>query len=309
MSFSNAVKAELAHIWPGHNCCRRAELAGLILAGGRFTDAAETPVLYLTTAQPAVARIVYRLLKACGGTPRVRSGGHFYHINLPLTAANRRLLSSWYSGYNLHAEISLHRLRRAGITSSCCQRSFLRGVFLAAGSVNGPRSDYHLEMVLLSPEAGSCVKRLVSPFGVTPRMVYRRGNWVLYIKEAEQIGQFLNVIQAHASLLEFESARVFKEVKSRVNRLVNCDTANLNRTVEASMRQTASITALKEHMDLRDLPSGLREVAELRLNYPDVSLRELGQMLSPRVGKATVNYRLNRLEELARSLVRPKAEE
>jgi DNA-binding protein WhiA len=170
---------------------------------------------------------------------------------------------------------------------------------LAAGSVNNPRLGYHLEILLPSEAWGANLAEMLAGFGLKPGLCRRRGLPLLYFKEAEQIAQFLNVIGAHAAYLEFESARVMKEVRGRVNRLVNCDTANLNRTVEAGLRQAAMIARLKEQGGFRELPAGLQELAELRLAHPEASLRELGQMLTPRLGKTAVRYRLKRLEELA----------
>lgn len=308
MSFGANVKAELAHLWPEKPCCQQAELAGILALGGQLVEREGVTLLTFGSHQAAVARLVYRLLRdCCRVKPQVQTTQHFYRLAVPLDPDLWRWLAERPGLLDRNRRYSLRQFRRAGLANNCCRRAFLRGAFLAAGSVNDPRHAYHLEVLLPNQAWGANLAALLLPFGLKPHLTTRRNTPVLYFKDGEQIGQFLNVIGAHAALLDFEGARVYKEVRNRVNRLVNCDTANLNRTVEASLRQAASIAYLRDCLGLAALPANLREVAELRLQYPDASLRELGQMLTPRLGKAAVSYRLRRLEELAARLAEERA--
>lgn len=308
MSFAVYVKAELARIWPEKACCRQAELAGLVAFAGCLEEKENGPYLVLRTGQAAVARLLYRLLRAgLDVRPKVDTGTHRYYLLAPLTPVLLQWLDRRPGLLDRNQRLSQRQLRRVGLGGSCCRRAFLRGAFLVAGSVSNPRAGYHLEISLPGAAWGHNLALLLLPFKLQPHLAERRGGTILYFKDGEQVARFLNVIEAHAALLDFESARVYREVRNRVNRLVNCDTANLNRTVEASMRQVASICRLGNFIDLAELPPGLREVAALRLQYPDATLRELGQMLKPRVGKAAVSYRLRRLEELAAQLAKERA--
>lgn len=308
MSFGANVKAELAHLWPEKPCCQQAELAGILTLGGHVEERDGSSFLTVGSHQAAVARLVYRLLRdCCRVKPQVLASQHFYRLLVPLTPELWRWLGDRPGLLDRNRRYSLRQFRRAGLGGNCCRRAFLRGAFLVAGSVNNPRHDYHLEILLPARPWGANFAELLLPFGLKPHLTTRRGSPVLYFKDGEQIAQFLNVIGAHAAFLDFESARVYKEVRNRVNRLVNCDTANLNRTVEASLRQAATIAYLRDCLGMAELPANLREIAELRLRYPDASLRELGQMLTPRLGKAAVSYRLRRLEELAARLAKERA--
>ncbi|MGB9885825.1 MAG: DNA-binding protein WhiA [Moorellales bacterium] len=296
--FAAAVRAELAHLWPEKPCCLQAELAGILAFGGHWEQAGGE--LRFATSQAAVARLVYRLLKAAiRVSSQVVARRRTFQLVVGFSPGLWRWMHARPGLVDRHRRLVRRQWSRYGLAATCCRRAFLRGAFLAAGSVNNPRLGYHLEILLPSEEWGSTLGEMLAGFGLKPGLCHRRGLPLLYFKEGEQIAQFLNIIGAHAAYLEFESARVMKEVRGRVNRLVNCDTANLNRTVEAGLRQAALIARLKEEGSFGHLPANLRELAELRLAHPEASLRELGQMLTPRLGKTAVRYRLKRLEELA----------
>ena len=300
VSFAAAVKAELAHLFPDKPCCQQAELAAVLSLAGELKALEGAGGILVSTRQASVARLVYRLVKeCCGAKPTLVIRPRSFGLLIPVTPEVISWASRWPGLLDPKRPGSLRQLRRSGLALSCCRCSFLRGSFLAAGSLNDPRSGYHLEVRLPSAAWGAYLGGLLASFGLAPHLTTRRGTPLLYLKGGEQVAQFLNLVGAHAAYLEMESARVYKEVKGRVNRLVNCDTANLGRTVEASMRQAAAIAYLDNRLGLSNLPKNLREVAELRLAHPDASLKELGQMFSPRLGKAAVRHRLRQLEELA----------
>ena len=143
---------------------------------------------------------------------------------------------------------------------------------------------------------------LINTFGLTSKVIQRKNSFIIYLKEGEQIVDLLNIIGAHNSLLQLENIRIMKEMRNNVNRLVNCETANLSKTVNAAVRQVESIKLIQREIGLSRLPQNLREIAELRLNNPDVSLKELGEMLNPPIGKSGVNHRLRRIEKIAGEL-------
>ena len=191
-----------------------------------------------------------------------------------------------------------HRL----IQNTCCKRAFLRGVFLAAGSLSDPEKAYHLEFALFSEQFASFIKDILAFFELEAKIVRRKRYFVVYIKEGSQIVDFLNVVEAHIALMEFENVRIVKEVRNSVNRQVNCETANIGKTVAAAAKQIEDIEFIECNMGLRKLARGLREIAELRLEYPDASLQELGKMLDPPIGKSGVNHRLRKLGIIANEL-------
>jgi DNA-binding protein WhiA len=178
----------------------------------------------------------------------------------------------------------------------------LRGAFLAAGSVTDPEKAYHLEIAVLSPSFAEKLQELMSFFSLDAKIVVRKKYQVVYLKEGSQIVDFLNVVEAHVALMEFENIRIVKEVRNTVNRQVNCETANIGKTVAAAAKQLEDIRYIEKNMGLRKLAVGLREIAELRLEYPDSSLQELGQMLDPPIGKSGVNHRLRKLGNIADDL-------
>ena len=178
------------------------------------------------------------------------------------------------------------------IQQSCCRRAFIRGAFLACGSVSNPQKAYHFEIVCGTKEKARQLSNVMQSFGVDTRMVERKNHQVVYVKEGAHIVDLLNIMEAHVALMNLENVRIVKEMRNFVNRQVNCETANINKTVE-------DILFIKNTKGLESLPKHLREVAGLRLEYPDVSLKELGTYLDPPVGKSGVNHRLRRISEIA----------
>ncbi len=189
------------------------------------------------------------------------------------------------------------------IKRSCCKRAYLRGAFLAGGSVNNPEgSSYHLEIYSMYEEHCKAICKLANEFDLNARCIERKKGFVLYIKEGEKIIEFLSLIGAHQALLRFEDVRIMKDMRNSVNRLVNCETANLNKTIGAAVRQIDNIRLLQKEVGLENLPEKLREVAEIRLKHPDMNLKEVGDMLKGHVSKSGVNHRLRKIDEMAEKL-------
>jgi DNA-binding protein WhiA len=198
----------------------------------------------------------------------------------------------------------IHDISPDLIKKKCCKRSYLRGAFLAGGSVNNPEtSSYHLEISSLYKEHNDSLCELMNTFGLNSKTLERKKGFITYLKEAEKITEFLNVIGAHNALLRFEDVRIVRDMRNSVNRLVNCETANLNKTIGASIRQVENIRLIDSTVGLQVLPDKLREIAELRVQYPDVTLKELGEMVSGgTISKSGINHRLRKIDEIADKL-------
>lgn len=314
MSFSSMAKGEVARIMPRKRCCQVAELRALVGMDGTVKALARgEPALVMSNMNAAVARKIYKLCKLlfqgltiqAAVTKRPNLKKHnIYHVLIPyqkgLEVALQPLgLTFDAAGRQLHWQ-------PLSLDNRCCQRAYLRGAFLGGGSVNAPEGTYHLEIITRDHLHARTICEVMEVFDLGPRVSERKQYLVIYLKESDQIVQFLNVVGAHHALLEFENIRVVKDLRNHVNRLVNCETANLNKTVETGVRQVAMIRLIDEKIGLEKLPPPLKEIARLRLEFPDASLKELGQMLDPPVGKSGANHRLRKLEEMAQQLLAGK---
>lgn len=306
MSFAARTKKELTQIGL-KTCCKRAELAAMIRINGTVLIADKRFSLDVVTENAAIARRMYTLLKEMFGVhaellvrKKMRlKKNNIYMMRVPfqvkeilqeLCIANETL--------QFNAGINSELVRKP-----CCKRSYLRGAFLAGGSVNDPEgSSYHLEISSMDMEHSEALLDLINSYDLNGKLIDRKKAYVVYLKEVEKIIEFLNIVGAHQALLRFEDIRIVKGMRNQVNRLVNCETANLNKTIEASVRQMDNIRLLERVMGLENLPQKLREVAELRQAYPDINLKELGEMLPGKVSKSGVNHRLRKLDELAEKI-------
>ncbi len=313
MSFSSAAKNELSRIIPESHCCQIAELSAIIRMGGiiRF-HGSQNVSLRMVTENAAIARKVFCLLKKLYGLNiaimvrknRHLKKNHSYIMEITTAMGARKVLQEVGVMTDRHnGSVSLDYSIPADIKSSrCCSRAYLRGAFLGGGSVSNPDKAYHLEYVTNSEGHAQELRNLINSFGLNSKIVERKGNYVIYIKEGEQIVDVLNIVGAYNALLEFENKRIYKEMRNNVNRIVNCETANLTKTINASVKQIENIEYIRDTVGLNSLPANLKEIAQLRLNYRDSSLKELGQMLTPPLGKSGINHRLRRIEELAEDI-------
>lgn len=331
MSFSGTVKEELVKHVPTARHCQIAELAAILHFCGNascmeenegsgeknFSESAQKNgdfggKLSIQAENEAVIRKGFTLLKktfnintSVKGIPAGRASGKpaACRIELTDTEERRRVLQAVKY---MDGEGKLRDLKEPVsallIKNACCQRAFLRGAFLAAGSMSDPGKSYHLEIVCTSLEQAEQIRQILLVFQLEARIVQRKRYQVVYMKDGTGIADFLNVVEAHISLMEFENRRIVKEMRNSVNRRVNCETANITKTVNASARQIDDILYLQENHGFGVLPENLRRMAEVRLAYPDAPLRELGGYLNPPVGKSGVNHRLRKLSELADKL-------
>ncbi len=307
MSFSGDIKEELLFVVGNSRHCQLAELAAYFQFCGRgvcFEN--EQNPLRIQTENKIVARKCFTLLKKTfkiyvDVTVRrssVQAGNTTYLLRLEEHPLKEKVMDAlkaaqWEKG----ACTSMLLLK-----SGCCKRAFLRGAYLAAGSVSDPYKGYHMEIVCQNPEQAQQIQRLLGDFDMEAKTTQRKKHYVVYMKDSENIADFLNVIEAHKALMEFENARIYKEVRNTVNRQMNCDSANINKIVGAANRQVEDIKFIRDVYGLEKLPDALREMAYVRLENPDAPLGELGKYLDPPVGKSGVNHRLRKLGEFAKSL-------
>ena len=190
----------------------------------------------------------------------------------------------------------------------CCKRAFIRGAFLSSGSISDPRKGYHFEIVCTDEEKAGQLQEIIRSFHIDAKIVSRKKSYVVYVKEGAQIVDMLAIMEANVALMDLENIRILKEMRNSVNRKVNCETANINKTVSAAVKQIEDIRLIEEKVGFQSLNEGLEEVARLRLQYPEATLKELGMMLTPQVGKSGVNHRLRKLSTLAEKLRENKEE-
>ncbi len=184
----------------------------------------------------------------------------------------------------------------------CCRRAFIRGAFLAGGSISDPNKSYHFEVVCRNLEQAGQLRDIINSFAMEAKIVERKKYQVVYLKEGAQIVDMLNIMEAHIALMNLENVRILKEMRNSVNRKVNCETANISKTVNAAVKQLEDIQYIMETAGIGSLPDNLREIALLRLENPDAPLKELGTYLDPPVGKSGVNHRLRKISEIAETL-------
>ncbi|MBI2264467.1 MAG: DNA-binding protein WhiA [Armatimonadetes bacterium] len=305
--FSQDIRDEIAHMWPTRICCQRALFSSLLLLGEGVVGFGEGgDSLCCSTDSAATARLIVKLARSLYQlSPHVtalfdHSGKHH---RFRLKFFSRNLLEDLRDlGILDRGGRKTEGIRPSLVQRRCCKRAYLRGVFLACGSMNSLRSSYHLELI---PKSSTTIRDLIlvlQKLGVQGRSAKRRGREFLYVKKGEDIARFLNIIGAYKSLLRFEESRAVKETKNEVQRRVNCETGNISRQADAAGRQIRKIRLLKRKVGLKELPPLLREVADLRLRFPDQALSELGAMLSPPMSKSGIRHRLERLELLADEL-------
>ncbi len=295
MSFSGKVKEELAAHVSSARHCQLAELAALLLYNGSVCDGGR--YLCLDTENEAVARKCFTLLKKTFNIETVMRGRHRL---VPDDETERRVTEALYLAREEDGKILLTETVNALlIKHSCCARAWLRGAFLSVGSMSDPKKSYHLEFVCGGKAQAVQLREVLSEFQIEARIIERKKYQVVYLKEGEGIVELLNVMGAHVSLMELENMRILKEMRNSINRRVNCETANISKTVTAAGRQIEDILLIRDRYGFENLPDNLRQMAEVRLEYPDAALKELGGYLEPVVGKSGVNHRLRRLSEIA----------
>ena len=307
MSFASDMKNELTWV-DVDTCCQKSELSALIKMNGALSFFNDEWVISVQTENAAIARRIFSLIK------------NLYGVDIELLVRRKMKLKKnnvYISRVkkDTHKMLSdLNIIKDGMITNDinekikkkdCCIRSYLRGAFLAGGSVNNPEtSAYHLEIASLYEDHARVLTELMNGYELNAKYIERkRGGYITYLKGAEKIAEFLSLIGGYQALLKFEDVRIVRDMRNSVNRLVNCETANLNKTVSAAMRQVENIQLIDDEIGIGELPERLQEIARLRVEHQDVSLKELGEMLSTgAISKSGVNHRLRKLDTIAEKI-------
>lgn len=292
MSFSGEVKEEILKQSASSMHCVYAELSAIALFGDRqrtksasknfLSENGEIKV-FLNTESDFVRQKAFTLCEK--------------NINIKIDVEKGILLFP-AEFLKEHLEPDLNRT----LKRQCCRRAFLRGAYLVIGSMSNPGKSYHLEFDCIRKEEALLLQELIAAFDIPAKIVERKKYYVVYVKEGSAICDILNIMGAHVSLMDFENQRIVREVRNTVNRKVNCETANIKKTVNAAAGQVRDIMLIQETCGLAELPKHLREIAELRLEYQQATLQELGALLTTPVGKSGVNHRLRKLSEIAESI-------
>jgi len=302
MSFSSQVKEELKNKLDTAKHCQIAEMAAIVgFCADRFDSFGK---LCITTENETVAEVFINLLKKafCVKSQDVITEyegkkNNIIHIKIIDMPLSKKILSAlkWNVQNNCLADPIL-------VQKECCKKAFIRGAFLAAGSISDPNKSYHYEIVCSNKDAAIQLKEILVFFGLDAKVIARKNNFITYLKEGIHITDCLNVMGAYVSQMDLYNIMILKGMRNDVNRKVNCETANLNKTVEAAVKQIKDIEYIRDTVGLSYLKDSLYDVAVIRLENPDMNLKDIGERLSPPVGKSGVNHRLRKIIEIAEEL-------
>lgn len=293
MSFSGEIKQELSKHYARARHCQLAELSAILRMCGEICRVGDGFRMRIYTENVSVARKCFTLLEK---TFNIRK-----EISVQISV--RRNSQNGNLSYLLQARgEGLQAIEKASVQAVCCKRAYIRGAFLATGSVSNPEKSYHFEIVCGTEAGAHYLQEIMNSFELGAKIVKRKKNYVVYLKEGAQIVDVLNIMEAYVALMDLENVRIYKEVRNSVNRKVNCETANINKTVSAAYKQMKDIEYIRDTIGFDKLPEGLKDVALTRLAYPEATLKELGNLLETPVGKSGVNHRLRKLSEMADKL-------
>ncbi len=302
-SFSARTKAELVRLQNRHAGCEKAELAAAVQACGSLVIRRNTLILEMATENAALARRWFGFVKAYTGQTAqllARQNNRLHkRSTVLLQIEGHETVLALLAQLGVWADGRILRTLPGFIRRTCCKRAYLRALFLACGSVTNPEKAYHLEWVFREMLLAQSTQALLATMNIDAQLIVRKQHVVVYVKDGDSISDILAGIGAHNAVFAWENARALHQVKNQVNRAVNCETANLKKTVNAAMRQVACIRYLAEHGILEKCPGPLREAADARLSEPDATLAELAAMMSEPTSKSGMNHRLRRLVELA----------
>ena len=309
MSFTADVKKELTTLPTGKKCCQLAQIAGFLRFAGSITLSQGGMGVRVVTDSPAVARLFITLIRDYFGTKSALSiensmqplsKGRSYGLTItPDMNADGILREVGIIGVREGSNYITDGLEPNIIKKRCCRKACLKGIFLAAGSVTDPAKAYHLEISCASEYMAGDVRKLINSFGLKAKISMRRNRYIVYLKDGEQISDFLGVIGAANQLFKFENVRITKEMRSTANRISNCENANLQKSVNAAQRQIADIRYISDTRGLAFLPEKLRTAAQLRLENPELPLAELAELFDPPLAKSGLNHRLIKLSQIA----------
>lgn len=314
MSFSSDVKKELARNISAARHCRIAELAGMIGMVGHVDCQDGKPVrIVISTERSVIANTMSELIKKLFGlvpecsVKRTGADSRVYRMVFNRQEDVERILTTLKiakktensSGNVCDMDCQEMHISGLVIQKDCCRRAFIKGVFMTSGSISDPEKGYHFEIVCDNPERAELISSIIHNFGIDSKVIARKRYHVVYIKDGTMIVDMLNLMGAYSSLMDMENIRILKDIANNVNRKVNCEAANLNKTVNAAVRQIEDIEYIIKVKGIHYLPDNLVDLAQARLEARDASLKELGEMINPPIGKSGVNHRLRKISEIA----------
>ena len=311
MSFSSDVKKELTTLDPGKKCCQLAQIAGMMRFAGSITLSGGGMGIKVSTTDPAVARLFINLMRTYFGakaslfveeSARLARGRSYSLQITPDMNADAILREVGILAVREGSNYLTDGLPKDIIKKRCCKKAMLRGVFLASGSVTDPSRSYHLELKCDSPEMADDLMKLLGSFGLRPKLTERRGKQVVYIKESEQISDFLNIIGASQMYFRFQDVKITRELVNTANRINNCESANMEKTASAALRQRLDVALIAAERGLDSLPEKLRQAAVLRRDNPELSLAELAELADPPISKSGLNHRFEKLAAMAEAI-------
>jgi len=306
MSFASDMKNELTRV-DVDTCCQKSELSALIKMNGALSFFDGEWIINVQTENAAIARRIFSLIKKVYGVDielLVRKKMKLKKNNVYISRVKKDAYRVLKDLNIIEDGMIIHTIDEDIKKKECCIRSYLRGAFLAGGSVNNPEtSAYHLEIASLYEDHAVALTELMNGYDLNAKYIERKRGYITYLKGAEKIAEFLSLIGGYQALLKFEDVRIVRDMRNSVNRLVNCETANLNKTISAAMRQVENIQLIDEEIGIDELPERLQEIARLRVEHQDVSLKELGEMMSSgAISKSGVNHRLRKLDNIAEKI-------
>ncbi|MGC2873187.1 DNA-binding protein WhiA [Ihubacter sp. mB4P-1] len=313
LSFSTETKNELSRIEPERKCCQLAEIAGFLRVSGslRLSGGGKFKIV-ITTDNPAVARHYKKLIKEYFqvetelevGEIQGPKKGRAYLLTIGPEMRSEQILRETgillvREGNNYISDGIYGDL----IKTKCCRKAYLRGIFMGSGTVSDPAKSYHLEFVCASRNLAADLRKMINTFvDLSAKIVERKDKYIVYMKSSEYICDTLAIMGAHIQMLEYENVKVQKNMVNKAVRMTNCDTANTDRTLDASQRQIENIKRIQEAGGFASLPEKLKEAATLRMQYPEASLVQLGEMMNPPLKKSGINNRFRKIEEIASKL-------
>lgn len=306
LTFSGEVKEELSKHQSEKEHCRVAEMAAIIgMCGKVVIDSRERYSIKVRTENVSVARKYFTLLRKTFSIDTEtfvsinKSKGH--NTYTVIIRKHEDAMKVLYASKLIDGKGEISE-QFSVIRRTCCKRAYLRGAFLAAGSISNPEKSYHIEIVCADRGRAVQLRELMRNFKLDAKVILRKNSYIVYLKEGSQIVDLLNVMEAPNALMKMENVRILKEMRNTVNRKVNCETANINKTVSAATKQAEDIGFIQRTIGLSELPENLREIAALRLQYPEATLKELAELSSDRIGKSGINHRLRKLSGIAEEI-------
>lgn len=308
MSFSTETKNELSRMDIGNRALDIAELSAIIRLSGSLHFMGNMQIgLKITTELNSIARRVFKILKkefeintsiTVNKNQMLKKNNSYVLTITPEMGASKLLVDLGILD-NENTFITRNDISNKIVKEPEDAHAYIRGAFLGGGSINDPEKNYHMEFVANNEDYAYELSELINSMGFNSKIVARKNNFVVYLKESEQISDLLAIIGATNAMFALQNIKIMKEMRNNVNRIVNCETANLSKTVDAAVRQVENILIIQKTIGIRGLPENLQELAMLRLEYEDMSLKELGEMLHPPLGKSGVNHRFKKIKEIA----------